>query len=347
MTARAPSGPMHVVSLGYPAVVAAGAVLGGWACWASFLLGGTAYPLLDLYGAKRPFTARSHGDGSGILYLYLVVQIATMAVVFALVARRDYQLFELLGLGLSMGTMTGGIGLPAAHELIHRTGRLARLAGLGLLACVFYMHFAVEHLHGHHRHVATPLDPATARRGEGLWIFLPRSVLGQLRSAWRIERGFRARAGQRINRLQVYAAVQVGLAVGIYFLAGPAGLAVAGLQAVTAIVFLEAINYVEHYGLTRTQFANGRYEPVGVHHSWNTPARFTNALAFNLGLHPDHHTRPATPFTQLRHQPDAPQLPAGYLVMIALAALPPLWRRVIDPRLPQGRPASNPKESLP
>ena len=31
--------------------------------------------------------------------------------------------------------------------------------------------------------------------------------------------------------------------------------------------------------------------------------------------------------------PDAPQLPAGYAAMVLLAWVPPLWRRIMDPRL--------------
>jgi alkane 1-monooxygenase len=43
--------------------------------------------------------------------------------------------------------------------------------------------------------VATPEDPSSARLGEGLWSFIPRSVLGNLRDGYGAEAARRARRG--------------------------------------------------------------------------------------------------------------------------------------------------------
>jgi alkane 1-monooxygenase len=327
-------------SLIYIAVVAYGASQGGLAGWASILLGGTLYPLIDalpsrgLQGPDSPEDPFSEWSGVWLAG-YALAQSLVILWVLYLTTVRPFALWEWFGIALSLGTLSGGIGIPAAHELIHRADRRARAVGLYLLALVNYMHFRIEHVHGHHVRVATPDDPATARRGEGLWSFIPRSVMGQLRSAYRIEERLRHTwSGQpkRTNRLVQYAAIQAALLAAVTLLFGWLGLFVMFVQSAMAIVFLEATNYIEHYGLTRQKHGRN-YEPVSVQHSWNTNSLLTNSLAFNLGLHADHHANPQRPFPQLRHNEAAPQLPAGYLTMLSIAAVPALWRIVMDRQL--------------
>lgn len=327
-------------SLVYIAIVAIGAAYGGLAGWASILLGGTLYPLIDALpwgrvGRTESATGTNTDWSTILLTLFAVAQSLVVLWILHITTIRDFALWEWLGIALSLGTLTGGIGIPAAHELIHRSDRRAGFIGLYLLALVNYMHFRIEHIHGHHLHVATPSDPATARRGEGLWLFIPRSFWGQLRSAYQIEEKLRRTSNgrpKRANRMIGYAAVQVTLlfAVGITF--GSLGVFVMIVQSLMAIVFLEATNYVEHYGLVRKKVGN-QFEAVSHRHSWNTDSLMTNSLAFNLGLHADHHANPKRPFPQLHHIADAPQLPAGYLTMLSIAAVPLLWRSIMDPRL--------------
>ena len=321
----------------YVFVVALGTWLGGLATWASFLLGGTLYPMLDaLPWGKVGREDRAETRKSAMLLVgYAGLQALVVGWVLLLVATRPYGVGELIGITLSLGTLTGGIGLPAAHELVHSRNPRLRAVGLGLLACVFYMHFRIEHIHGHHRAVATPHDPATARRGEGLWSFIARSVPQQFASACRIEEQLRRKANgdaKRSSRILLYVAVQAILLLAVGLLFGGIGMLVMLGQAATAIMFLEATNYIEHYGLERRSTGKG-YEPVAPQHSWSTTSLLTNSLAFNLGLHADHHAHPQRGFLTLRHLDQAPQLPAGYLTMLSIAAVPPLWRRVIHPRL--------------
>jgi alkane 1-monooxygenase len=327
-------------ALVYIAVVAFGAAQGGLWGWSSIVLGGTLYPVFDalpwgrISGSSTDEVSASKWSAS-LLIVYAVAQSIVIVWVLHLTTVRDYALWEWVGIALSLGTLTGGIGIPAAHELIHRKDRLSRTVGLYLLALVIYMHFRIEHIHGHHLLVATPDDPATARRGEGLWTFIPRSIAGQLRSAYRIEERLRRSASGRIrraNRVAWYAAVQASLLAAVAFQFGWPGLLVMLVQSAMAIVFLESTNYIEHYGLTRMKLGSG-YEPVSPQHSWNTNSLLTNSLAFNLGLHADHHANPQRAFPQLRQIDAAPQLPAGYLTMLSIAAVPMLWRAVMDPRL--------------
>lgn len=215
-------------------------------------------------------------------------------------------------------------------------------AGLTLVALrlggawVSYPHFCVEHVRGHHRRVATLEDPATARLGEALPAFLARSIGGGLASAWRLEAQRAARERRvpwalrdaRLRQPLLMTALWTGTALAF----GATGLLAFALQGVVAVLLLETINYVEHYGLRRRELAPGRWERVGPEHSWNSARLVSNGYLFNLERHSDHHELASRPYEQLRHREKAPQLPAGYSLMLLLAWLPPLWFRIMDSR---------------
>ncbi len=252
------------------------------------------------------------------------------------VTRPEASGLELVGIGVAVGISGGVTGITVAHELVHRPSRVDRVLGAVLLGLVSYLHWAIEHVAGHHRRVATPEDPATARLGESLSAFMVRSIgLGFL-SAWRIEAARNGRRGARsplANRV-LWGAVASGvLSAGFAAVFGARGLVYFLLQSAVAVAFLETINYIEHYGLERRLVRAGVYERVTPFHSWNAANRLTNALLFNLQRHSDHHVWPTRPYFKLRHHPESPQLPTGYAGMALLAMFPPLWRRVMDPRV--------------
>lgn len=242
---------------------------------------------------------------------------------------------EIVGKVVAVGIIGGVIGITVAHELVHRASRLDRTFGGVLLTLVFYLHWAIEHVAGHHRRVATRDDPATARLGEPLLTFMARSIgLGFL-SAWGIESARNARRGIRSplrNRLILCVLASAAVAVALGITLGAGALIFFLAQSAVAIGFLETVNYIEHYGLERRLVRPGVYERVTPLHSWNAAHRLTNALLFNLQRHSDHHVWPARPYYKLRNHPDSPQLPLGYAGMALLAMIPPLWRRVMDPR---------------
>lgn len=245
---------------------------------------------------------------------------------------------EWSGLLVSVGSTGGAIGMTYAHELVHRSSRLERALGDVLLALVSYPHFAIEHVHGHHRHVATPMDPATARLGEGFYRFLPRTVLGGIAHAWAIERDRLSRKRRTVwhpsNTMLRYAATLTVVYAVVLERLGAQGLAFFVLQGIVAFVLLEGINYVEHYGLVRREESPGRYERVSARHSWDSSHRVSNWLLINLARHSDHHLIASRRYPALSSRTLAPQLPAGYGTMLLLALVPPLWRRVMDPRVP-------------
>jgi alkane 1-monooxygenase len=230
---------------------------------------------------------------------------------------------------LSWGLVQGAYGITAAHELIHRKSKFSRGCGVVLLALSNYTHFRTEHVLGHHKWVGTLRDPATARKGEGLYAFWLRSLIGCFRSAWELERN-RAENGA-FHRFWIYGAITLFLQLGVLAIFGCQALFGWWLGSVVSVLLLETVNYIEHYGLVR----EGLLQPVGDSHSWDTRSYMTNSVLFNLGKHAHHHAKASVPFFELRVSPTQRTLhPWGYSVMILLALVPPLWRRVLDPRLP-------------
>jgi alkane 1-monooxygenase len=226
---------------------------------------------------------------------------------------------------LSVGLATGGAGITIAHELGHKRPALDRLLSRALLVSVSYGHFTVEHNRGHHVRVATPEDPASARFGESYWAFLPRTLAGSLRHAWELDR--REVLGSWAATLALAAALGAAF--------GPLAVAFFFGQSAMAVVLLEAVNYIEHYGLVRRKLADGRYERPAAHHAWDAYERLSNSFLVNLQRHADHHLNPMRPYAALQPQRESPRLPMGYPGMVPLAFLPPLWFAVMNPRVPK------------
>jgi len=254
-----------------------------------------------------------------------------------------------LGLFFGVGVITGSIGINYSHELMHQKSRAERWIGDILLSMVLYSHFRSEHLLVHHRHVGTPRDPVTARYNEGFFRFYPRVLRQCLHSAFRAEKEMLARKNldwsDLSNPFFRYWALQGTMLLLAFLLGGWAGLGLFLLQAGVAIWQLELVNYVEHYGLTRKHLGEGKYEHVKPHHSWNAAHKVSNWLLINLQRHSDHHYKPDRRFPLLQNHStsDAPQLPFGYPVMTIAAMIPPLWRRVMNPRVRKWRAAYYPE----
>ena len=238
---------------------------------------------------------------------------------------------------LSQGIVGGVLAINVAHELIHRDTRLERAAGGLLLTSVGYHGFKVEHVRGHHVHVSTPADASSARFRESLWHFLPRALVRNTTNAWRLEAQRLAARGlpwwSPRNELLGWSALWLALAGGFALWLGPVGVVYFVAQGFFAACALEIINYIEHYGLERRRLADGRHERTTHLHSWNSDYLLSNLLLFQLQRHSDHHALPRRRYQVLRHHVDSPQLPGGYASMFLLALCPPLWFRIIDPRV--------------
>jgi alkane 1-monooxygenase len=271
-----------------------------------------------------------------LTWLTVPVIWVTVAIAAWIAVAGELSLFGWLGLALSAGWASGA-GINVGHELGHKKGAHEVWLGRLALAPSCYGHFIVEHVRGHHRDVATPDDPASSRLGESYYRFMCREIPGAFRRAWALERERLAAQGRgpwhpANHNLQAWA-LSILFWVPLLLWLGPALLPFLVLQAAFAYSLLSAANYVEHYGLKRLRRADGRYERCAPRHSWNSNHVVSNLLLYQLQRHSDHHAWPARRYQSLRHFAEAPQLPTGYYGMFLLALVPPLWRRVMDPKV--------------
>ncbi len=347
---RLPAALPFWISLGLVPLVWLGAVQGSWWILLTPLITWYLFSALDAVIGVNLDNADPGTDDSLLFWHRLVTLIWTplqFVSLFALiryVAQADHLTpLETFGVFFGCGVMTGTIGINYAHELMHQRNRAERWMADLLLAMVLYSHFRSEHLLVHHRHVGTPRDPVAARYNEGFHRFYPRVLRQSPVSAFRAERALLARKGlawwHRRNPFWRYWTLQAAMLALALTLGGLTGLVCFLVQAGVAIWQLELVNYVEHYGLTRRHLGGGRYEHVLPRHSWNASQTASNWLLINLQRHSDHHYKPDRrfPLLQTYGADDAPQLPYGYPVMTVAAMIPPLWRRVMNPRVRQWR----------
>jgi len=252
----------------------------------------------------------------------------------------SYDQFSLLGkcgFVLSVGACGGVHAINIAHELIHKTTKLETWCGGLLLAMVSYAGFKVEHVRGHHVHVSTPMDASSARYDQSVYPFLKQAFVENFKNAWRLEaKRLHSRQLPALhwrNELIWWYSISALLMIGLGLAFGPLAALFFVLQSFFASAELEVVNYIEHYGLHRRKTPDGRYERVTPEHSWNSAHLVTNMFLFQLQRHSDHHAFPRRRYQMLRHFDNSPQLPAGYATMVVLALIPPLWKRVMNPRV--------------
>lgn len=337
------------LSLGLVPLLAVSVWLGGlWLLLVPVSLW-AGYPALDkLLGLDT--TNKSLETSEAQLSWYRLVTLVWPAVQFlmifgaiAYVVSSDMAVWEQILLMYGLGLVTGAVGITYSHELMHQSNRLERWLGDILLAMVLYSHFRSEHLLVHHSYVGTPRDAVTARYNEGFWRFFARILPECFVSAWRAEKALLARAGKSAfglsNPFWRYFVLEVLMVLIAAQIGGWHGVLLFAVQALVAILLLEVVNYVEHYGLTRKYLGDGKYEIVLPRHSWNAAHKATNWLLINLQRHSDHHYKPKRRFPLLQNYDasEAPQLPLGYPLMGAMALLPRLWKRRMNPRVRKWR----------
>jgi len=320
------------------ALVPLGAWLGGAWVFAAVIAVPVCLTGLDAaFGKEQGRVGASAGLAlRWIPRVYVVLQLAVTAWLAFQVAQPGMSFFEAAGLTLSNGLTAGVFGMVASHEMVHSRDRSERGLGLLFLASVFYLHFSISHLYGHHRRAATAEDPASARLGEGLYAFLYRSIVGQFREAWHYEARGQVRAGRPAigpgNRMVGFLVLDLLILVAIG-IASHSALAFVAANAALAIILLETFNYVAHYGLSRRSAGNGVNERLGPQHSWNSSNWMNNSALFNMGRHSDHHRHTTRHYQRLERVCPSPELPSGYAAAMIVALVPPLWRRSMDWRV--------------
>lgn len=231
------------------------------------------------------------------------------------------------------GLMIGMVGTITAHELTHRTwDPVSMFIGRWLLAFSFDTIFSIEHVYGHHRYVSTIDDPATAPRGRNVYVHIVASTIKGNISAWHIEAKRLNRKGQALfswHNAVIRGHLMSVLLVGVAYAMG--GWAAAGFFVACALwgkSLLEIVNYMEHYGMVRNPAT-----PVQPRHSWNTNKRISSWTMFNLTRHSHHHAQGEVPYQDLKPFPDAPMMIGGYLTTIMVAMIPPLWHKLMTPKV--------------
>jgi len=327
----------YVIAYVAPVAALIGLYVQGIWSWSGIYVGFVLIPILETIGRRpvdnfTPDQERSRSlDRLFDWLLYLNIPMLYGLVVYYLIVIRQGGIanYEVVGMTCSVGLMVGTSGINVAHELGHRTNKREQLLAKILLLPALYMHFFIEHNRGHHKHVATPDDPASARLNEPIYFFWIRSVLGSWWNAWKLENRRLKQRGKAVwslhNEMLIFQLCQAGYLLIVGLALGWALLPYAVYVAVFGFLMLESVNYIEHYGLERRKNAHGRYEAVGPQHSWNSDHEVGRIFLYELTRHSDHHFKATRKYQVLRHFDESPQLPFGYPTSILMALVPPLW----------------------
>ncbi len=296
-------------------------------------------PIIDLV---LPYLSKQDADlRENVLHnfsILIILPCILFLIVFGLIVVSDSSISLLVAaaLGAAVGMSGGSIGITTAHELIHRQNKYMRGIGVLLLVLCCYGHFRIEHVYGHHKHVATKEDPATARRGENFYFYFIRCVINSVISSWNIEKNILDKKNINTlslqNRMLHYFVLEIIFLFIAFFIAGINGLVFVIFHSFVSITLLELVNYIQHYGLER-KMQNGKYERFTDHHSWNSRHISANWSTFNLGLHAEHHQSASKHYPLLSQEEKVIEMPANYSIMLIMALIPPLWFFIMDRKL--------------
>lgn len=280
--------------------------------------------------------AQKHLTYDVVLYLSVGTHLVLLSMFLFSVQEPGLHAYEVIGRILSMGLVTT-FAINIGHELGHRKNKGEQFLAKAMLMTSLMMHFFIEHNRGHHKNVATIEDPSTARKDETVYAFWARAIINEYFSAWRIEKKRRNALNQSSlslkNEMIQFQLIQLAFLLVIFKVFGAFVCIAFIVNAAIGYVSFETVQYLEHYGLLREKNEQGHYKRVRAHHSWNSNHVFGRLMMFNLSRHSDHHYKASKKYQTLRHHDDAPQLPTGYPGMMILSLIPPLWFRIMNPKL--------------
>ena len=330
--------PFAFASLTPAVLIAVGAFWGGvWIVAAVIYLTALTSVLDRLIARQGP--AQSDQSGDTLSVIVALAHVAVLGLAVWGISADHLAPIAKAGLFFAAGLWLGQVSNANAHELIHRPARGLHKLGMWVYITLLFGHHTSAHVLVHHRHVATRQDPNTSRKGEGLYRYILRAWAGSFRQGYVAEKTRLARISRPAWR-NPYVVYVGGAAVCIATAALWGGIgAVAvyvGLCAYAQSQLLMS-DYVQHYGLTRAIGANGKPEPVAAEHSWNSPHWFSSAMMLNATRHSDHHAHPDRHYPALGLPDAGPMLPRPLPLMASIALVPPLWRKIMDPRVEKVR----------
>ena len=319
----------------------------GLGTYSSVIYAFMVLPFLDLIAGNRTEnlsenevnTKKTKWIFDVMLYLNLPIVFGLLYLVFSKIETQQYAGYELIGLGLSAGILLATNAINVAHELGHRTPYFEKLIGKCLYIPCLYMHFYIEHNFGHHMNVATPNDGATAKYNQTVFSFWVTSVTRQYVDSWKCQMKLLKAEKKHFfsvkNDMFWYHLIQPTYLFGVFYFFSMNVMLFSIAIGVVSFLFLESINYIEHYGLRRFKTASGRYERVQPHHSWNSNFNIGRIVLYELTRHSDHHFKSSKKYQLLNSYEQSPTLPFGYPASILLSFIPPLWFKIMNPLVPK------------
>ena len=329
-----------------PLLAIIGLLTGGIFAWGAVIFSFVLIPIFDQIGpvdtsnvddvTRQTLLGKRIFDW--LLYLNVPVVFFIVGLFVSVINAGTLTNAELIGSLLSVGIVIGSCGINVAHELGHRKAKYEQRLAQILLIPALYMHFFIEHNRGHHKFVATDEDPASAKKGDWLFWFWIKSLIGSYLSAWKLEAERLRKKGISFwsyrNQMIQFTVVQLLYLVILSYFTSLFGVLIIAASGLVGILLLETINYLEHYGLRRKKLENGRYERVRPVHSWNANYQIGRIVLYELTRHSDHHYVASKKYQVLDHHEEAPELPFGYPMMILIALVPPLWFKIMDKKIP-------------
>ena len=332
----------YLILFGLPATVAAGYLAGGFFTFLTPVCCFVLLPIIDLIPYKKASGSSKiiDADKDAFVFIPFLFVPVVLLLVFGgsiIASVKTLSLLSFLGFMISVGTVSGTIGFALAHEFIHKFTATQKAAGYLLLASSNYLHYSIEHVHGHHVYACTEKDPNSAKKGESFYQFLARSTAGSFISAWKIEskrlRKINFSFFSFHNRMLLFQVVQLLVLVILGWFFGSKALLFFVGQSFVAVFLHQQVNYLQHYGLIRNN-KEGICEKMKPHHTWSIPAGCRIIDLFQVQNHADHHLHASSSYEKLISLDDSPRLPANYATMMVVALIPPLWFKIIHKRIP-------------
>lgn len=319
----------------------------GFPVWLPLIYSWIIIPAVELFirpddsnlSAAEEELARKNKTYDWFLYVVVLLQYFALGLFLYSVTHNLYQQswIDITGKTLVMGLLCGTFGINVGHELGHRINPVEQFLAKALLLSSLYMHFFIEHNKGHHKRVATPEDPSSARLGETVYQFYYRSIVFSYFSAWKIAARDARKKGKPVlslhNEMIRFHLIQLAFIGIIFYFSGTVATVLFLLAALNGILLLETVNYIEHYGLQRKALEKGKYERAQPEHSWNSNHVIGRVMLFELSRHSDHHYLASRKYQVLRHHEHSPQMPTGYPGMMLLSLVPPAWFYVMNKRI--------------
>jgi len=260
---------------------------------------------------------------------YSALLVGSLAAILTRLSIAEATLASSLGWTLSLW-MTFVFATCVAHDLLHRTGMAERTIGHVLAGMVGYPILGYEHSR-HHRLPGNTAAAEWPRVDETMWCFAMRRLKVDL-SETLGGRGLAiaGASGSPVVRSLRLASSATGATLAVFGItAGWTGAAVYLATIALVALSVQLVTYMQHWGLGDDNLDDAKAREV----AWDSDCRFQAWVTLGLSLHQDHHRNGTRPYYRIGLAADSPRLPAGYVLLMFAAFVPPVWRRVMSPAL--------------